>query len=150
MYRDYKKRTINGTLDYQSKMIDLYMDKAFNKSDVALELPTGSGKTLIGLLIGEYRRRKNKEKVVYLCPNNQLVNQVVEKANLVYGFKVFGFTGAEQIMLNQLYQVIPEQKELQLQIIVVCSILILFLMTQILLSLTMHIVQRIILLIIGV
>jgi hypothetical protein len=93
MYKDYKKRTINGTLDYQSKMIDLYMEQAFNKKDVAFELPTGSGKTLIGLLIGEYRRRKNKEKVVYLCPNNQLVHQVVEKANTVYGIKVHGFTG---------------------------------------------------------
>ncbi|PFC40640.1 hypothetical protein CN300_26255 [Bacillus thuringiensis] len=93
MYKDYKKRKIQGTLDYQSKMIENYMQQAFNKRDVALELPTGSGKTLIGLLIGEFRRRKNKEKVVYLCPNNQLVNQVVEKANTVYGIKVHGFTG---------------------------------------------------------
>ncbi|MEW4101251.1 DEAD/DEAH box helicase family protein [Bacillus sp. FSL M7-0307] len=93
MYKDYKKRTIKGTLDYQSKMIDIYMKQAFEKRDVAFELPTGSGKTLIGLLIGEYRRRKNKEKVVYLCPNNQLVHQVVEKAKNVYGIKVNGFTG---------------------------------------------------------
>ncbi|MBT2217118.1 DEAD/DEAH box helicase family protein [Virgibacillus dakarensis] len=93
MYKDNKKRVINGTLDYQSKMIDIYMKKALNERDVAFELPTGSGKTLIGLLIGEYRRRKNKEKVVYICPNNQLVNQVVEKANAVYGIKVNGFTG---------------------------------------------------------
>ncbi|MGJ9458511.1 DEAD/DEAH box helicase family protein [Oceanobacillus sp. CF4.6] len=93
MYKDNKKRTINGTLDYQSKMIETYMQQAFNKKDVAFELPTGSGKTLIGLLIGEYRRRKYKEKVVYLCTNNQLVNQVVEKANADYGIKVHGFTG---------------------------------------------------------
>jgi hypothetical protein len=93
MYKDYKKRAIQGTLDYQSKMIDNYMHQAFDKKDVALELPTGSGKTLIGLLIGEYRRRKNKEKIVYLCPNNQLVNQVVEKAYSTYGIKVHGFTG---------------------------------------------------------
>jgi len=39
---------------------------------LALELPTGSGKTLVGLLIGEYRRRKNKEKVVFLCPNQSI------------------------------------------------------------------------------
>lgn len=93
MYKDNKKRTINGTLDYQSKMIDLYMEKAYKKKDVAFELPTGSGKTLIGLLIGEFRRRKNKEKVVYLCPTNQLVNQVVDNANNVLGIKVYGFTG---------------------------------------------------------
>lgn len=96
MYRDYKKRSINGPLDYQSKMIDLYLEKASKKSDVAFELPTGSGKTLIGLLIAEFRRKKNKEKVIYLCPNNQLVNQVVEKANSVYGMKVYGFTGSKK------------------------------------------------------
>lgn len=56
MYSDYKNRKINGPLDYQSDMIDLYMEEAFEKPDVALELPTGSGKTLIGLLIGEFRR----------------------------------------------------------------------------------------------
>ncbi|MFE6800017.1 DEAD/DEAH box helicase family protein, partial [Paenibacillus chitinolyticus] len=93
MYTDYKRRKINGPLDYQSDMIDLYMKKAYTQSDVALELPTGSGKTLIGLLIGEFRRRKNKEKVVYVCPNNQLVYQTVEKARDSYGIKVNGFTG---------------------------------------------------------
>ncbi|MCY9218759.1 DEAD/DEAH box helicase, partial [Bacillus haynesii] len=95
MYKDNKKKTkkIKGPLDYQSKMIDFYMGEALNKKDVAFELPTGSGKTLVGLLIGEFRRRKNKEKVVYVCPNNQLVHQVVEKANNVYGIKVHGFTG---------------------------------------------------------
>jgi hypothetical protein len=40
-------------------------------------LPTGSGKTLVGLLIGEWLRRKNKERVVFLCPTRQLVNQVI-------------------------------------------------------------------------
>lgn len=95
MYQDNRKKTINGPLDYQSKMIDSYMEKAFKSTvkDVALELPTGAGKTLIGLLIGEFRRRKLKEKVLYVCPNNQLVNQVVDKANNKYGIKAYGFTG---------------------------------------------------------
>lgn len=51
--------------------------EALNKTNIALELPTRSGKTLIGLLIGEFRRRKYREKVVYLCPTNQLVHQTV-------------------------------------------------------------------------
>lgn len=93
MYTDYKSRTINGPLNYQSDMIDLYMEKAFDKKNVAIELPTGSGKTFIGLLIGEYRRRKNKEKVVYVCPTNQLVHQVAEQATTKYGIKVNTFTG---------------------------------------------------------
>lgn len=93
MYQDNRRKKINGPLDYQSKMIDAYMKKGYQAKDVALELPTGAGKTLIGLLIGEFRRRKNKEKVVFVCPNNQLVNQVVDKANNVYGIKALGFTG---------------------------------------------------------
>ena len=65
MYQDNKTKKIMGLLDYQSKMIDEYM-KEINNQNIALELPTGSGKTLIGLLIAEYRRRKNKERVLFL------------------------------------------------------------------------------------
>jgi hypothetical protein len=45
-------------------------------ADLALELPTGTGKTLIGLLIAEWRRRARGERVLYLCPTRQLVHQV--------------------------------------------------------------------------
>ena len=48
MYRDYRERKIKGPLDYQSKMIDVYMSEGIKKGDVAIELPTGSGKTVIG------------------------------------------------------------------------------------------------------
>lgn len=47
--------------------------------DVAIELPTGAGKTLVGGLIGEYRRRAHGERVVYLCPTRQLAKQTAEK-----------------------------------------------------------------------
>ena len=49
--------------------------------DVALELPTGSGKTLVGLLIAEWRRRTLGQRVVYACPTKQLARQVLQKAN---------------------------------------------------------------------
>ena len=71
-----------------------YIAEAINVNDVALQLPTGSGKTLVGLLIAEWRRRKFKERVLYLCPTRQLVNQVVEQANEQYGLTVIGFTGS--------------------------------------------------------
>lgn len=50
-----------------------------NDSDVAIELPTGAGKTLVGGLIGEYRRRVAQERVAYLCPTRQLARQTVDK-----------------------------------------------------------------------
>ena len=94
LFRDLRNRQIKGLLDHQSEMIDAYLeDKAFKHPNVALELPTGSGKTLIGLLIGEYRRRKNKEQIVYLCPTKQLVNQVVEQSKVKYGITTYAFTG---------------------------------------------------------
>ncbi len=95
MYQDNKLKKIMGPLDYQAAMLDLYVQKMSSKT-VALELPTGSGKTLVGLLIGEFRRRKNKEKVLFLCPTNQLVNQVVEQANQKYGLKAIAFCGKQR------------------------------------------------------
>lgn len=95
MYQDNKFKKIMGPLDYQASMLNLYLENV-DKKTVALELPTGSGKTLVGLLIGEYRRRKNKEKVLFLCPTNQLVHQVVEQANSKYGLKAIAFCGKQK------------------------------------------------------
>ncbi|WP_081610325.1 DEAD/DEAH box helicase family protein [Corynebacterium doosanense] len=61
-------------------------------SDVALELPTGAGKTLVGGLIGEWLRIKNQEKVAYVCPNNQLAKQVHEALD-DYGIDSILLTG---------------------------------------------------------
>ena len=58
---------------------DVLRDWHSNYADtpnLALELPTGTGKTLIGLLIGEFVRRTRQERVAYLCPNRQLAYQV--------------------------------------------------------------------------
>jgi len=43
--------------------------------DVAIELPTGTGKTIVGLLIADWRRRRG-EQVVYACPTRLLAYQV--------------------------------------------------------------------------
>lgn len=100
MYQDNKLKKIMGPLDYQSDMLNLYNEN-IGKKTVALELPTGSGKTLVGLLIGEYRRRKNKEKVLFLCPTNQLVHQVVEQANVKYGLRAIAFCGKQKDYLSK-------------------------------------------------
>jgi len=95
MYQDNKNKKILGPLDYQSQIIDQYME-IINKENIAFELPTGSGKTLVGLLIGTFRRRKNKERVIYLCPTNQLVHQVVAQAENKYGLKATAFCGKQK------------------------------------------------------
>jgi len=89
------RRKIPSVLLHQGQMMQKYVADAQGSSDVALQLPTGSGKTLVGLLIGEWLRRKNQERVVFLCPTRQLVNQVVQQAEQHYGLNVHGFVGSK-------------------------------------------------------
>lgn len=67
------------------------LDQQIDHKDVIMKLSTGSGKTVLGLLYAEMMRRKyKKEPVVYLCPTNQLTDQVVETGRLI-GVKVSKF-----------------------------------------------------------
>ena len=93
LLNDLKTRKIKGLIAHQADMLRAYYDEHDKHTDIALQLPTGSGKTLVGLLIAEWRRRKYGERVVYLCPTKQLVNQVVEQAIGKYGLSPIGFTG---------------------------------------------------------
>jgi superfamily II DNA or RNA helicase len=93
LFLDLPLRKHPSLFDHQGQMLRTYAREAEHHPDVAFQLPTGSGKTLVGLLLGEWRRRKNEERVVYLCPTRQLVNQVVEEANSKYGLTVEAFTG---------------------------------------------------------
>ena len=43
-----------------------------DEPDIAMELPTGTGKTTVGLLIAEWCRRRSGKKVAYLSLTNQL------------------------------------------------------------------------------
>lgn len=93
LFLDLRSRKIPGLLAHQADVLRVYVEKALNGADVALQLPTGSGKTLVGLLLGEWRRRKFGERVVYLCPTRQLVHQVAEQSRAKYGLKVNAFVG---------------------------------------------------------
>lgn len=93
LFRDLPRRKHPSLYDHQGQILRTYVAEAVDAPDVALQLPTGSGKTLVGLLLAEWRRRKNRERVVYLCPTRQLVNQVAEEASAKYGLTVEPFTG---------------------------------------------------------
>ena len=94
LFRELPRRKYPDVLPHQQSIMQRYADEAVDMPDVALQLPTGSGKTLVGLLIAEWRRRKYGEKIVYICPTKQLVNQAVEQADMKYGLSVLGFTGS--------------------------------------------------------
>lgn len=94
LFRDLRKKTVPGLLSHQADLLRSYLAIHTQHSDIALQLPTGSGKTLVGLLIAEWRRRKYGERVAYLCPTRQLVNQVAQQASGKYGIDVRAFTGS--------------------------------------------------------
>lgn len=91
---DLPRRKIPGVLAHQADVMRRYATLASDKSDVALQLPTGSGKTLVGCLIGEWIRRSRGEKVIYLAPTRQLVNQVTWQCENRYGIQTASFTGS--------------------------------------------------------
>jgi DEAD/DEAH box helicase len=77
-------RTPNGVgalWSHQADQLRTYGAEHRETPDVALELPTGSGKTLVGLLIAEWRRRTLGQRVAYACPTKQLALQVFQKAH---------------------------------------------------------------------
>ena len=96
LFRDRRKRSVQGLLSHQSDILRLYHQEAFTDENVALELPTGSGKTLVGLLIAEFRRTTLNERVVYLCPTKQLVLQVCEQSERKYGITATPFVGSNR------------------------------------------------------
>src|SRR5687767_9607086 len=63
--------------------------------NIALELPTGAGKSLIGLLIAEFRRLVRDERIAYLCPTRQLAAQVQAQA-AQYGISTVVLTGKQR------------------------------------------------------
>lgn len=71
---------VGALWSHQADQLREYARDHRDTADVALELPTGSGKTLVGLLIADWRRRTLGQRVVYACPTKQLARQVVAKA----------------------------------------------------------------------
>ena len=63
----------------QQDVLREYAEKYLAASDVAFELPTGTGKTAVGLLVGEWWRLQNR-RVAILSLTNQLAGQVLEEA----------------------------------------------------------------------
>lgn len=63
----------------QQDVLREYMDAHSSVSDAAFELPTGTGKTAVGLLVAEWKRLP-ANRVAYLSLTNQLAGQVLAEA----------------------------------------------------------------------
>jgi superfamily II DNA or RNA helicase len=64
LLRELPRRKIPDVLPHQREIMRTYAADAMNVPDVTLQLPTGSGKTLVALLIAEWLRSKNRERIV--------------------------------------------------------------------------------------
>lgn len=80
---------------HQADLLRAYHQECLEAGDVAVELPTGSGKTLVGLLIAEWRRQSLGTRVAYLCPTRQLARQVGSQAN-DYGIRAHVLVGKQR------------------------------------------------------
>lgn len=82
LFRDLKNRDpkVSNLYAQQADVLREYYNNHLASKDVSIELPTGSGKTLVGLLIAEWRRRYQRERIIYLCPTRQLANQVGQQS----------------------------------------------------------------------
>jgi superfamily II DNA or RNA helicase len=63
----------------QQDVLREYAELPADSTDIAFELPTGTGKTAVGLLISEWKRLQSN-KVAYLSLTNQLAGQVLKEA----------------------------------------------------------------------
>jgi len=70
--KEGQKRALNGYAEHISE------------SDLAIELPTGYGKTLVALLIADMALEQG-HRVAYLTGTNQLADQVLHQANALHG-----------------------------------------------------------------
>lgn len=92
-FKTLTKRQFPDVMPHQKVMLEQYAAQLEDKRDIALQLPTGSGKTLVGLLIADWRRIKHGNRAVYLCPTKQLVRQTVLQARNQYGIDVVDLSG---------------------------------------------------------
>jgi len=74
-----KPEHINDLWDTQAAALREWYRRR-SQRDLVIKLNTGSGKTLVGLLIGESIRRELQQPFLYLAPTRQLATQVVQKA----------------------------------------------------------------------
>lgn len=79
----FNKLTLRGSIENiwepQAEALREW-NKARNNSDVVIQMNTGGGKTLVGLMVAQSLLNELNRRVLYVVPNNQLVEQTLAKA----------------------------------------------------------------------
>lgn len=97
MFKDLRNRSpnIKDLFAVQADVLREYEKNYIKERDVSLELPTGLGKTLVGLLIAEFRRKILGQRVLYLCPTRQLAYQAY-RHSIEYDIDARIFVGSKR------------------------------------------------------
>ncbi|HME24642.1 MAG TPA: DEAD/DEAH box helicase [Acetobacteraceae bacterium] len=95
LFNDRRRRKYAGLLSHQADVLRSYQSGALTLPDVAFQMPTGSGKTLVGVLVGEWRRVTYRERPLYLTPTRQLAFQVANEARDKYDIRVIPLVGSK-------------------------------------------------------
>lgn len=81
IYDNIDRKSITGPLrPEQEGVLKNWYENKRDEKDLIIKLHTGSGKTLIGLLMLQSKLNSNEGPCLYVCPNIYLVNQVCEEA----------------------------------------------------------------------
>ena len=79
----FKKLTLRGSIENiwepQAGALREWHKKRAD-TDVVIEMDTGGGKTLVGLLVAQSLVNESRGRVLYVCPNNQLIEQTLDRA----------------------------------------------------------------------
>jgi hypothetical protein len=95
LFARHRSAAVPSLWDWQRDVLAAY---ASVSGDAAVELPTGTGKTLVGLLVGEHFRDGGGGPVAFLAGNKQLAQQVERQARDL-GFPIVRFQGRKDTWL---------------------------------------------------
>lgn len=96
--------------DVQDQVLTKWFDRR-NEEDIIIKMNTGSGKTVIGLLMLQSSLNENFGPAVYVAPDSFLVNQVINEANKL-GIEVTdnenspSFRRGKSILIINIYKLI--------------------------------------------
>lgn len=90
-----KTNGINDLYEIQSNALSQWYNRR-NEKDLVIKMPTGSGKTLVGLLLAKASANEISSGALYLVENKQLVDQVITQAKKI-GIKAIAYKGRETL-----------------------------------------------------
>lgn len=96
--------------DVQSDVLEQWYENRNNKNTI-IKMNTGSGKTLVALLILKSCMNENKGNAIYVVPNNYLIEQVAKEAEdlgieVVTSTEDLKFIKKEAILIINIYKLI--------------------------------------------